>query len=279
MTYRHFFIGNVYHFSLCSKHRNCTGSDFEINLTYMKKACIHFKRLWIAALKKELVPHVVPQLHTKDDFFRPVPRFENYFSLKHIEKEIVNVWEEQIVPLYDAFPTLIKYDPVDTFQECVTYALSRKKLKSKFVYEWRRRENKVWEMHHDYLYSDSYYNDFEFSTYSGEELFERKAHLYTAHSTALIPLQAYFRGYRVRKKAYEELRRKSAVAIQSSWRKKHAMLLLKKHKQCAIKIQALCRGYYVRRPYGIYQSWALWNIHAVQRPKKRRKKMKKFFYI
>tara|TARA_B100001059_G_scaffold167623_1_gene167363 strand:- start:464 stop:1489 length:1026 start_codon:yes stop_codon:yes gene_type:complete len=298
-TYRHFYIGNHYSHSLCTKCRNGDGWDFEINLTYMKKACIHFRRLWNEVCAKEqradrnfpLLYSQIPKLHTKNDFFRPVARFENYFDLGKIREHIKNIWAEKIGVFFDKFPTLLKYDPVETFVQCVDYALTRRPLKSKFVDNFIKREKRSWEKWHNRYYWNSYYNDFDFLTYSNKTLSLLKAKCYKARENSFVSLQALFRGYIVRKKANDRLRVKSAVAIQASWRKKRAMLSLKKHKQYAVKIQALCRGYYVRRPYGIYRSWALWNVHttvppqleaivhnlvrhgAVQRPKKRRKKV------
>jgi len=260
----------------------------------MKKACIHFKRIFTVVLEKEGIKLTkeqnIPKLHSKDDFFRPVARYENYFDLYMINTHIKDVWEEKINPLFELYPTLIKYDPVETFAQCVDYALSRRTLKSKFVSDWMKREKKSWEKWHNRYYWDSYYKDFDFFTYSGKTLFKKKSKFYKARETSFVSLQALFRGYIVRKKANDRLRVKSAVKIQASWRKKRAMLKYFHAKQCAIKIQALCRGYYVRRPYGIYRSWALWNVHtvppqletivrtlvhhgAVQRPKKRRKKV------
>jgi len=298
-TYRHFYIGNHYCHSLCTKCRQGDGLDYEINLTYMKKACIHFRRLWKEVCAKEqradrnfpLLYDQIPKLHTKNDFFRPVARFENYFDLGKIKEHIKDIWAEKIGVFFDKFPTLLKYCPVGTFRECVDYALSRRPLKSKFVDNFIKTNRRSWEKYHDNYYWDSYYRDFDFDTYSDKTVFLLKEKCYKARETSFVPLQALFRGYMARKKANDRLRVKSAVAIQASWRKKRAMLSLKKHKQCAVKIQALCRGYYVRRPYGIYRSWALWNVHttvppqletivhnlvrhgAVRRPKKRRKKM------
>jgi len=298
-SYRHFHIGDVYKFTLCTKCRNNTGYDHEINLTYMKKACVHFKRLWNVVLEKEHLANLakarrklqIPQLHSKDDFLFPVARYENYFDLDSIRTHIKNIWADGVEKFFHNEPNLVKYDPVSTFAECVEYALSKKMLKSKYIERIHRTR---WDEANAWMHSRYYYPDFDFSTYKNEALFERKKIVYTHVDVNFAPIQALFRGHVVRKKANDRLRVKSAVAIQASWRKKRAMLSLKKHKQCAVKIQALCRGYYVRRPYGIYRSWALWNawgahnqsvpqeletiVHnlvrhgAVQRPKKRRKK-------
>ena len=295
-TYRHFYIGNHYSHSLCTKCRTRNGWDHEINLTYMKKACAHFQRLWKEVCAKEqradrnfpLLYSQIPKLHTKNDFFRPVARYENYFDLGKIREHIKNIWAEKIGCFFDKFPTLIKYDPVETFVQCVDYALSKKMLKSKFVLNFRKKQKRHWEKWHNRYYCDSYYMDFDFCTCDPRIMCRRKAKCYKARETSFVTLQALFRGYMVRKKANDRLRMKSAVEIQASWRKKRAMLKYIHAKQCAVKIQALCRGYYVRRPYGIYRSWALWNVHAVapqletivrtlvsrgavQRPKKKRK--------
>ena len=258
----------------------------------MKKACTHFKRIFTAALKKEGIKlkkeQNIPKLHSKDDFFRPVPRYANYFDLATIRTHIKDIWKEKIIPLFETYPGLIKYDPVETFAQCVSYALSKKKLKSKYIQDWRFNGGLYIRKSDEWQHRRYYWEDFDFVTYSGDALFHRKEKFYESRKTSFVPLQSLFRGYIVRKKANDRLRVKSAVAIQASWRKKRAILSLKKHKQCAVKIQALCRGYYVRRPYGIYRSWALWNVHttvppqleaivhnlvrhgAVQRPKKRK---------
>jgi len=264
-TSRHFYIGNTYHFSLCSKCRVGNGHDHEINITYMKKALSHFQRLWRAVLNKECIKLTkeqnIPKLYTKDDFFRSVPRYENYFSLSHIKNEIASLWKEKIDPLcYGGDnPLLAKYNPISTFIKCVDYVLTRKTLKSKFVDTWVRNRNKRWDEDRAWIYYNSFYEDFDFSTYSGKTLFGKKCDCYMTSMTSFQKLQALFRGYIVRKRVTDKRRLHSAVEIQAAWRKKSAMLLLKKHKQCAVKIQALCRGYYVRRPFGIYRSWALWN--------------------
>lgn len=294
---RHFYIGDAYNFTLCTKCRSGTGYDYEIGIGYMKKASVHFRRLWNATLKKEGIKlkkeQNIPNLHSKDDFFRPVARYENYFDLQSIKNEIASVWEEKIDELCygGQYPILAKYDPISTFVECVTYALSGRRLKSKYINDYvQNSENKWWNKENEWLHRRFYWKDFDFHTYTGKTLFEKKWNCYVSHRKSFEQLQALFRGYIVRKKANDRLRGKSAVKIQASWRKKRAMLSLKKHKQCAVKIQALYRGYYVRRPYGIYRSWALWNVHtapqplrdivhtlvrhgAVQRPKKRRKKV------
>ncbi|MAD23538.1 MAG: hypothetical protein CMO44_05125 [Verrucomicrobiales bacterium] len=197
----------------------------------------------------------IPKLHSKDDFFRPVPRYDNYFDLYKINDHINDIWKEKINPLFEMYPSLIKYNPSETFTTCVTWALSKKPLKSVFVKKYNGDCNiALWR---------EYYNDFDFCTCDPRIMCRRKAKLYKARESSFAPLQALFRGYIVRKKANDRLRMKSAVEIQASWRRKRAMLKYTHAKQCAVKIQALCRGYYVRRPYGIYRSWALWNVHAV----------------
>ena len=266
-SYRHFYIGDVYSFTLCTHCRNGDGWDDEINITYMKKACIHFKRIFTAALKKEGIKLTkdqnIPKLHTKDSFFLPVARYDNYFDLSNIRMHIKDIWKEKINPLFETYPGLIKYDPVETFVQCVDYAFSKRKLKSKYIQDWRSNGGLYIRKSDEWQHRRYYWEDFDFVTYSGDALFHKKEKFYESRKTSFVPLQSLFRGYIVRKKANDRLRVKSAVAIQASWRKKRAMLSLKKHKQCAVKIQALCRGYYVRRPYGIYRSWALWNAHTV----------------
>lgn len=290
-TCRHFYVGNTYKFSLCRSCRNGDGGDREVNITYMKKACIQFQRLWREVLKKEGIKlkkdQNIPKLHSKDDFFRPVPRYDNYMDLYKINDHINDIWKEKINPLFEMYPSLIKYNPSETFRKCVSWALSKKPLKSKYVKDWCK--NQRWDEENAWHHSRHYYNDFDFCTCDPRIVCRRKAKLYQACESSFAPLQALFRGYIVRKKANDRLRMKSAVEIQKVWRKKRAMLKYIHAKQCAVKIQALCRGYYVRRPYGIYRSWALWNVHtvppqleaivqnlvshgAVQRPKKRRKK-------
>ncbi len=295
-SYRHFHIGDAYKFTLCTICRNGDGWDHEINLTYMKKACLHFRRLWkkVCVEERPLSPLLydqIPRLHTKNDFFRPVARYENYFDLDKIRDHIKDIWKEKINPLFEMYPCLIKYDPGKTFTKCVTWALSKKPLKSAFVKKYTSK-GKYWDSHCDVMLWREYYNDFDFCTCDPRIMCRRKAKLYQARESSFASLQALFRGYMVRKKANDQLRMKSAVVIQASWRKKNAMRLLKNHKQCAVKIQALFRGYYVRRPYGIYRSWAFWNLYtappqletivqnlvshgAVQRPKKRRRKQKR----
>jgi len=264
-TCRHFCVGNTYKFSLCRSCRNGDGGDHEVNLAYMKKACIQFQRLWREVLKKEGIKlkkdQNIPKLHSRDDFFRPVPRYDNYFDLYKINDHIKDIWKEKINPLLEMYPSLIKYNPSRTFTECVTWALSNKRLKSKYVKDWCK--NQIWDEENADMHSLHYYNDFDFCTHNPEIVCRLKAKLYQARESSFAPLQALFRGYIVRKKANDRLRMKSAVEIQASWRKKRAMLKYTHAKQCAVKIQALCRGYYVRRPYGIYRSWALWNVHAV----------------
>ena len=246
-TSRHFYIDNTYCFSLCTQCRGGTGDDHEVNLTYMKKACAHFQLLWRAVLKKECIKLTkeqnIPKVHSKDDFFRPVARYENYFDLDAIKNHIKDVWGEKINPLFETYPGLIKYDPVETFVQCVDYALSKKKLKSKYIKNYLKKQGQ-----NSYRY---YWKDFDFSTYSGNALFHKKEKFYESREPLFAPLQALFRGYIVRKRVMDQLRMKSAVEIQASWRKKRAMLLLKKQKECTVKIQAAWRGCFVRQPYGV----------------------------
>ena len=262
-SYRHFYIGDSYKFTLCTNCRNGLCIDGEINLTYVKKACAHFRRLVNVMLNNEGLKskkkYKFPVLHSRDDFFRPVARYENFFDLDAIKNHIKNIWAEK----FETVPNLIKYDPISTFGECVEFALSRKKLKSKWVASWKQYDrNRNWDESNAWMYARYFYKDFDFHVFKGDELYERKQDVYPAKTKSYITLQALFRGYIVRKKANDQLRMKSAVVIQASWRKKNAMRLLKKHKQYAVKIQALFRGYYVRRPYGIYMSWAFWNLYT-----------------
>ena len=268
-TSRHFCQGHYYEFSLCRSCRNGHGGDHEVNLTYMKKACVHFQRLWREVLKKEGIKlkkkQNIPKLHSKDDFFRPVAQYANYFDLYKINDHIKDIWKEKINPLFEMYPSLIKYNPSETFRKCVGWALSKKPLKSVFVKKYTSN-GKHWDKYCRTMLWREYYNDFDFCTCDPRIVCRRKAKLYQARESSFAPLQALFRGYMVRKKANDRLRMKSAVEIQKVWRKKRAMLKYIHAKQCAVKIQALCRGYYVRRPYGIYRSWALWNAHTQSIP-------------
>ena len=254
-TSRHFYIDNTYCFSLCTQCRGGTGNDHEVNLSYMKKACAHFQRLWRAVLKKECIKLTkeqnIPKVHSKDDFFRPVARYENYFDLDAIKNHIKDVWGEKINPLFETYPGLIKYDPVETFVQCVDYALSKRRLKSKYIKDWRDNGGLYIRKCDEWQHRRYYWVDFDFVTYSGNALFHKKEKFYESREFSFAPLQALFRGCIVRKRAMDQLRMKSAVEIQASWRKKRAMLLLKKQKECAVKIQAAWRGCFVRQPYGV----------------------------
>ena len=172
-THRHFFLDEEYKFSLCTKCRyGCGKDDFEINITYMKKACVHFKRLWSIVLKKEGIKlsklENISKLYNKDSFCRPVARFENYMDLDKIRDHILDIWEEKIVPLFEKYPTLKQYDPVGTFAHCVEYALSRKKLKSKFMEEYTKNTRNPWYDWCNMYYGPDFYRDFDFHTYENK---------------------------------------------------------------------------------------------------------------
>lgn len=166
-TYRHFFLNESYKFSLCSKCRigwPCAEEDEEINIIYMKKACSHFVRLWKDVLKNKKIKlskqEQFPKLHNKDGFSIPLARFENYLDLTGIRRHILKIWEEKVKPLFHKHPQLRVYDPLKTFNKCCNYALSQKKLKSKYIQDYRKHAH--WDDLNASYHSQYWYPDFEF---------------------------------------------------------------------------------------------------------------------